>query len=881
MIHASNWRRGSADARTRALRPALLSLALAFFVGCSGSRDENLNTLGVGRSDASVVTDEEAEDAEPIDDEMTDGSEADAEAVGAADEASVEQPIDAGDFDAIVSVDVADASAAPDTTVVVEIPLCGNGTVDPDEECDQGASNSDTVPGACRSNCRSARCGDGVVDQGEACDRGASNSDSEANACRVNCTEARCGDGVVDQNEQCDTGEARSDTAAGACRLACGNPRCGDGVRDTDEGCDDGNSVDTDSCRNTCRGARCGDGVTDPDEECDDGNTVNTDSCRNACRSPICGDGVVDAPSEQCDDGNRVSNDGCRANCQTGCRTDAACANGVFCDGAERCSDGLCVAGTAPALGDGIACTDDSCNEALDRVVHTPNNARCTAPDGTCSGGRGTTNTATCSASSGCVISEASASCDDTASRCEGRGDGSAVLFTYAPACEDGMSCGDPNESMRVCPAIAASCTNRVYRPRAAATCNANTESCGNATPTTQDCRAADQTSCASDSSTFTEVRGTCSAAGCGVAPPVVTTCPDPADSCVNAHRRAFAPTCTNPAGCGTERVVVDEDCTARATTCGAAANGAPAVQRYTAACDSSNPGQCVSGGRAEAPESCTAPGRVCSTPVGGGPSVTNYVAACRGAACVAGGVAEGSPTPCSAAASTCGPNPDGPRGALRQTNYTAACETGSSCYPSGRQDFVDCRAGAATCELDGQRRAVRTSYTASCNTANTACLTNGAASVTYCDQEPTTCNASGQPVDTVNECNGAGCTQVTGRACPTNVQWVCSSRTLRRQQQGRCMFGPGCMYADTGVTETCPAPQCVNLGATAVSCGGCGVDANGAVSCNAACVACPNGCSGGVCRTVTGIAGGVISPAGGIVSPGDVIIPGGGVLSP
>src|SRR6185312_15601985 len=32
-------------------------------------------------------------------------------------------------------------------------PFCGNGMLDPGEDCDDGANNSDTVPGACKTNC--------------------------------------------------------------------------------------------------------------------------------------------------------------------------------------------------------------------------------------------------------------------------------------------------------------------------------------------------------------------------------------------------------------------------------------------------------------------------------------------------------------------------------------------------------------------------------------------------------------------------------------------------------------------------------------------------------------------------------------------------------
>jgi hypothetical protein len=54
---------------------------------------------------------------------------------------------------------------------------CGDGHVDDGEECDDGQSNSDTQPDACRSDCTRARCGDGVVDTGELCDDGVHTGD--------------------------------------------------------------------------------------------------------------------------------------------------------------------------------------------------------------------------------------------------------------------------------------------------------------------------------------------------------------------------------------------------------------------------------------------------------------------------------------------------------------------------------------------------------------------------------------------------------------------------------------------------------------------------------------------------------------------------------
>ena len=44
--------------------------------------------------------------------------------------------------------------------------------IDPQEQCDSGALNSDTTPDACRTNCVRAGCGDAVIDSSEECDDG-------------------------------------------------------------------------------------------------------------------------------------------------------------------------------------------------------------------------------------------------------------------------------------------------------------------------------------------------------------------------------------------------------------------------------------------------------------------------------------------------------------------------------------------------------------------------------------------------------------------------------------------------------------------------------------------------------------------------------------
>ncbi len=70
---------------------------------------------------------------------------------------------------------------------------CGNGLPDEGEQCDLGIYNSNTPNALCRTDCTSARCGDGIVDTNpsgrpkERCDDDGRNSDTEPGACKTNC----------------------------------------------------------------------------------------------------------------------------------------------------------------------------------------------------------------------------------------------------------------------------------------------------------------------------------------------------------------------------------------------------------------------------------------------------------------------------------------------------------------------------------------------------------------------------------------------------------------------------------------------------------------------------------------------------------------------
>lgn len=140
-------------------------------------------------------------------------------------------------------------------------------------------------------------CGDGQVQGEEQCDDG---NDDNTDDCTNACTEATCGDGITwAGNEECDDG---NDDNADACVADCLASTCGDGfVQEGVESCDDGNDVDDDQCSNSCILASCGDGELQEGEQCDDGNDDNTDDCLDTCVAASCGDGFVWADDEECD----------------------------------------------------------------------------------------------------------------------------------------------------------------------------------------------------------------------------------------------------------------------------------------------------------------------------------------------------------------------------------------------------------------------------------------------------------------------------------------------------------------------------------------------------------------------------------------------------
>ncbi len=196
----------------------------------------------------------------------------------------------------------------PGTSGSTGVPAsCGDGKIDPLEECDLGRMNG---PGkTCKSDCTSNVCGDGDVGPGESCDDG---NLADGDGCSMQCAPESCGNSKVDAGEQCDDGNTMNEDG---CTNACTLPICGDMFVQAGEQCDVGG--ESAACDADCTGVVCGDGTlnTSAGEACDDGNMTDTDACVS-CQPAACGDGFVQAGVETCDDKNTNNGDGCSATCQ-------------------------------------------------------------------------------------------------------------------------------------------------------------------------------------------------------------------------------------------------------------------------------------------------------------------------------------------------------------------------------------------------------------------------------------------------------------------------------------------------------------------------------------------------------------------------------------
>jgi len=333
-------------------------------------------------------------------------------------------------------------SSGPYALHIDRAPTCGDGVLDPGEECDD-----DNVAGGdgCSASCHIELC---YACSGQIGDQSSCRPLPSGATCdsAVPCTVGAC-DGVgacvptvpLPDGTPCDDGVFCNgvDTCSGGTCLHPGDP-CLDAGAEC-HGCNEaaGNcslpdgtqcaGSDPNVCMNACvagvctpatpvtQSGCCGNGIFDyyydesgvfHYEECDDGNTVNADFasgdfCDSNCTYPRCGNGIVDRNmGEQCDDGNFIDGDGCSA---YGCRIEPCYACSDQPDGrsscsplpaGETCSDPAtpCVTGSCDGAGicvpigplvDGSACDDGVfCNGA-----DTCNAGTCVHAGDPCAGG--------------------------------------------------------------------------------------------------------------------------------------------------------------------------------------------------------------------------------------------------------------------------------------------------------------------------------------------------------------------------------------------------------------------------------------------------------------------------------------------------------------
>ena len=321
--------------------------------------------------------------------------------------------------------------------------------------------------GPCVGGC--APCGDGIVNPGEQCDDG---NTTDGDGCSGTCTAETCYVCVgspsvctLTDGTPCDDGlfcNGADTCQGGVCVNHAGDPCPGpDGDGNCAESCDE----TTDSCTAPDpNGSACNDGLfCNGADQCDGGAcTVHTGDpcaggpeCAHTCNEAA--DNCSDPGTTACtSDGNVCTDDHCNgAGVCIHTNNTAPCTDGLFCNGADTCSGGGCNTHAGNPCTGGPVCAQ-TCNEAADNCFATAGTG-CTSDgnpctldqcngSGTCTHPAGNAGTV-CRASAGpCDVAE---TCTGTSPTCPANG--------FQP---DNTPCNDANACTTGDHCIAGACTS-------------------------------------------------------------------------------------------------------------------------------------------------------------------------------------------------------------------------------------------------------------------------------------------------------------------------------------------------------------------------------------------------------------------------------------
>ena len=171
-----------------------------------------------------------------------------------------------------------------------------------------------------------------------------------------------CNDGIDCTNDYCDEGVDLTDNQ-GTCEHDTEPCEC-----TLNEHCDDGNPCTDDFCNEQYE---C-ENIADDTNICDDGFWCTIDD--------RCSDGSCIADARPVDDGVSCTHDSCDEDEDAVLHIpdDSICDDSLWCNGAEYCHETAdCQAGTPPPKEDGVVCTIDSCDEEHDVITHLPDDTFC------------------------------------------------------------------------------------------------------------------------------------------------------------------------------------------------------------------------------------------------------------------------------------------------------------------------------------------------------------------------------------------------------------------------------------------------------------------------------------------------------------------------